>query len=445
MAPNAPQMVMSPQTVQFDCSNCGQQVRTQIFGVIDTRQNPELKQALMSGRINVAVCSACGATTLIAAPLLYHDPDKQVCFVHMPQELNYGTEEQEQFIGEATNAIITTLPPEASRGYLLTPRRFMTIQSLVDAILEADGIPREVVEQQRTIIDLISTLAEALDKDDATFQRVVEQHKSNITPEFFAALSTFIEASMQENQPESAQVLSALRSRLIELTGFGDSMTGHEPVDIEELIDRMQAASDEELQEIIADVRHVIDYTFFQTWTQRIETLEQAGQTEQAQQLTNSRARVLEVVERLDKEAQAMFESGSSLLQDALDAPDPKAVLQQRGDQIGEAFLMVLSATMESAHRNNQTDLIERLSAIEKLAVEVIQERLTPEERLINELMMTETAQQRGQIMRQNAALVTTEFVKKLNELASEHEKRGLKDNAAGLRQVAREAGAFLY
>jgi hypothetical protein len=445
MAPMSPQMAMAPQTVQLECPNCGQVVRTQISGVVDTRQNPEMKQALMSGRFNVAVCSACGAATLIAAPLLYHDPDKQVCFVHMPQELKYSTEEQEQFIGEATNAIITTLPPDAPRGYLLTPRRFMTIQSLVDAILEADGIPREVVEQQRNIIDLISTLAEALDKDDATFQRVVEQHKSNITPEFFAALSTFIDASLQENQPESAQLLSTLRSRLIELTGFGESMSGQGPVDIEELIDQMLAASDEELQDIIADVRHVIDYTFFQTWTQRIETLEQAGQAEQAQQLTDGRKRVLELVERLDKEAQAMFEAGSNLLQAALDAPDPKAVLQERGDQIGEAFLMVLSATMESAHRNNQADLLERLSTIEKLAVEVIQERLSPEERLINELMMAETAQQRSQIMRQHATLVTTEFVKNLNALADEHEKRGLKENAAGLRQVAREAGALLF
>src|SRR5690606_16170147 len=111
-----------------------------------------------------------------------------LCLVYFPQELNSRPEEQERFVGEATSFIMRSLPQEAPKGYLLAPKRFLTLPSLLDAILEADGVSRETLERQRGYVELISELAGAL-QDDEQFDALVAQHQDQLTPEFFATLA----------------------------------------------------------------------------------------------------------------------------------------------------------------------------------------------------------------------------------------------------------------
>lgn len=433
-----------PQPVQLTCPVCGTNFRTNIYTLVDVSQQPELKQALLAGQLNVAVCPKCGAGTMIAAPLVYHDAAKQLFLIYFPQELNARPEDQERFIGEATNALIRLLPPNAPRGYLLNPRRFMSLGSLVDTILEADGIPREALEQQRRRIDLISQLASSL-TDEAQFTRLVTQSQEELNQEFFATLNAFIDASNQEGRADSAQILTQLRDTLLEMTGFSDALGADDEGEVQAAIERLATVPDEELEQTIAELRHAIDYSFFQAWTDRIEALEQAGEQDEANRLTARRQQILEMVERMDKEAQALLEAGANVLRQVLTAPDPAAVLRASVDKLDEAFMFVLATNMAAAQRAGQSEAVARLQEIERLATEIIQESLSPEDRFINELMMAETPQQSTKLLRQRAAQVTPAFVKRLNELADEQEQRGTKEVADRLRQLARESGAMLF
>src|ERR671923_2760555 len=143
------------QVVQLTCPNCRTPFQAKLFTLVDVGRQPALKNYLLSGQLNFAVCPNCGTPSMLGAPLIYHDPAKQLFLVHFPQQLNARPEEQERFIGEATSFIMRDLPPNAPRGYLLAPRRFLTLNSLVDAILEADGISRETIEAQRKRMELI--------------------------------------------------------------------------------------------------------------------------------------------------------------------------------------------------------------------------------------------------------------------------------------------------
>jgi hypothetical protein len=415
--------------------------------IVDVTQQPELKQKLLGGQLNLAVCPHCGAGTMLGTQLVYHDAAKQLCLVYIPQELNLSAEQQEQIIGESTGILMQNLPPDVSRAHLLTPRRFMSLASLVDAILEADGIPREVLEQQRRRADLISQLAMAL-QDENQFAQLVEQNRADLTPDFFAALDAFLQASVREQRDDSAQVLSILREKLAAMTGYtgdGQQQAGESDDNLEMLLDSLAAVSDEELEALVVEARPSIDYGFFQAWTGRIEALQQEGKTEEAERLTSRRARILEIIERMDKDAQAMFEASANVLRAVLHADDPRAALQEQGEQVNEAFLMVLSANIESAQRAGQSELAARMEEIAQLAFDVIQERLPADERLINLMMMAETPQESTSLLRANASQVTPEFVKKLNELADEHEQKGVKPHAEKLRRLAREAGAMLF
>lgn len=249
------------QLVQLKCPSCGRAYQTQVYTILDAHDQPEAKQALMMGQLNLAVCPHCGAAVMLAAPLLYHDAQKQLCLVYFPQEATISQQDQETFIGDATQAIGQTLPHDAPRGYLLTPRRFMTLVSLIDAILEADGVPREVVEQQRRRVELISLLAGAME-DEQQLVHLVEQYRDELNEAFFATLSAFIEASSREQRDDSLQVLESIRSRLLELTGFEQDPDGTISVTIGEVMNRMEQASDEELEELVAESRHLIDYGF---------------------------------------------------------------------------------------------------------------------------------------------------------------------------------------
>lgn len=434
-----------PQVAQIACPNCGNPFQTPLYTVVDVTQQPELKQALLTGRLNVAVCPKCGMATMLGVPLVYHDAAKQLCLVYIPSELKLTAEQQEQVIGDTTRAIMQSLPAEASRAHLLTPRRFMSLASLIDSILEADGVSREVLEQQRKRVEVISQLAQAL-PDEQQFARLVEQHREALTPEFFATLDAFIAASEQEGQDESGQMLRLLRQQVAEITGFsGDPLDEGIDLDMQQVIERLQMASDEELEEVLAEVRPAIDYSFFQTWTAGIEALEREGQHEAAQRLTQRRKLILDTVERMDKEAQAAFDAAMETLREVLTASDTRAALEERAASINEAFMLVVSANIAQAQRLGQHELEMRLEEISKLAFDVIQAQLPPEERFINELMLAETAEQSRNLLRTHAAQVTPAFVKRLNELADEQEKRGVKVNADHLRRLAREASAMLF
>ncbi len=432
-----------PQPVQVNCPNCNSPIRTGIYTVVDVTQQPELKQALLGGQLNVALCQNCGMGSMLGAPMVYHDAEKQLCLVYFPQELNASPEEQERFIGETTSAIIRSLPPETPRGHLLNPRRFLSLPSLIDVVLEADGISREMLESQRRRVELISELASALD-DEQRFAALAEQYKDELDDDFFATLQAFLAASAQEGRNDSVQILQTLLDQLLAVTGY--RFPGEEDIpELDEVLDRLVNVDDEELEQNVAELRPEIDYAFFEAWTAKIEEAEQQGNAAEAQRLTDRRTRILATIEEMDREAQAMFEAGNTVLRAVIDAEDLRAALEAQGDAVDEAFMLVLDANLAAADRAGQAEAVQRLLQIRETAIAVIQDRMTPEERLINELLMAETARESTQLLRQNVAKITPELVKKLNEVAEMQEKRGAAEQAERLRQLAREAGAMLF
>lgn len=442
------------QVVQVTCPNCRAAVRAQVFTFVDVGQYPELKSALVAGQLNVAVCRNCGTPAMISAPIIYHDPAKQLFLVFVPQQGNLRPDDIERLIGEATNLSMRSLPPDAPRAHLLAPRRFLTLNSLVDTILEADGVTREMVEAQQLRVELISRLAEAFEQGEQIFSEVVEQLRPALDYEFYTMLTQFIEASTQSGNAETAQLLITIRDRALAVTGGIPEASGDraafddepfEDIDLSEAVNRLIEAPNEHIEALIGELRPVIDDEFFQEWTQRIDTAEQVGDLSLADHLTKRRALLHETVERMDRQAQEMFERGAQILDAVLQAPDLDAALREQGAKVDESFLLVLEAHIGAAQRAGRTEVVERLMEIERLATKLLQEQLSPEDRFINELLSAETPQAATKLLRQNPVIITPTFVKRLNELADESEQAERRPLGERLRQLAREAGAMLF
>ena len=143
-----------PRT-QVNCPNCRQPVVAEIDQLFDLNKDPTAKQRLLSGAVNIVDCQVCGYRGGLATPIVYHDPDKQLLLTFVPPELNMPRDDQERAIGALINQVMSELPQEKRLGYLLSPKTTLTMQGLLESILEADGITREMLDEQQKRISLI--------------------------------------------------------------------------------------------------------------------------------------------------------------------------------------------------------------------------------------------------------------------------------------------------
>jgi hypothetical protein len=434
---------LPPQPVQITCPNCGTTFQTPVFQLIDVDQQPELKQALLSGQINVAVCPNCRTSGLLATPLLYHDSSKQIFWSLFPQELNAKPDEQEKFVGALQQFIMQGLPADVPKGYLLNPRRFISLTTMLDALLETEGIPKGALEAQRRRTALLAQLLQT--EDPGAFEQLVAEHKAEIDYEFLITLAAYIEAAEMDQDGESVQRFTELRDRLVDLTGIDDVEDAGDVSDIDAAITALLDADEVKLRETIAEHRPALDYDFYAALTERADAARAEGNAEEAERIEARRNLILETAEQMDREAQELFERAATTLREVLVADDLKAALTERRADVNEAFMLVVATNREAAERQGQAEIAERFAQIEELAVQVIQEAMSPEERFISELLGADTPQAATKLLRQNAAKITPALVKRINELVDEMESNNRAEVGERLRQLGRESASMLF
>ena len=147
-------------TMTIQCPNCGTPNQAAVENLIDVSRNPVLKNALLSGRLNTIRCSNCGTPSTVAAPLLYHDPGKQLLISFMPIELNLPKDQQDRIVGDLLKELTASIPKESFKGYMFQPKQALTMQGLIEQILAADGVTQAMMDAQRNTVKLIEDIRE---------------------------------------------------------------------------------------------------------------------------------------------------------------------------------------------------------------------------------------------------------------------------------------------
>ena len=112
------------------------------------------------------------------------------------------------------------------------------MQTMVERILAADGITKEMIQAQQERMNLLQRLINASDesiaemtsKDDALFDS-----------DFFNLLNRLIEASSVNGDQESAKRLGELQKKLLAQTTFGKQIQ-EQSKDVEAAIQALQSA-----------------------------------------------------------------------------------------------------------------------------------------------------------------------------------------------------------
>lgn len=432
------------QVAPIKCPVCGAHFSAPIESVIDVGRNPRLKGQFLRGNMNIAQCPQCGTQAPMTAPLLYHDPAHELALVLMPAELNLHHNDQQKIIGDFTNTLLNSLPPEERKAYILTPRTFLTMQSLINTVLEAEGITPEMLERQRAKAGLITDFLQA--ENEEALRRLVREHDTELDYEFFQILTASAQAAQADGQAEMAQALLGLRALLAELSSKGQAAVAEvdaslglgQTITREELLNQLQATqSNEEFETLVAAGRPLLDYAFFQNLTAQIEA---ASDAETASQLKALRSKILDTTARQDEQARAKMQQASNLLKTILQAEDPQVAARQHLDEIDDAFFAVLTANMRYAETEKRNDLVQALQGLANVVLGLLEERLPPNVRLMNQLLNTAYPEGTGQLLERQREVLTPDFIASLDQLITDLEQAGNLEVANHVRQVKSQA-----
>jgi hypothetical protein len=388
-----------PRT-QIACPNCRQPAVAEIEQLFDVSADPQAKQRLLSGQTNIVQCQSCGYVGRLPTPIVYHDPEKELLLTFAPPEMGLKLQDQERILGPLIKKAVDALPMEKRKAYLFRPQSILTFQGLMERILEADGITKEMIQAQQKKMQLLQRLANVTADD--VLAEIVKQDGSLMDAEFFGLLNRVIEASMMGGDRNAAQALLALQQKLLPLTEYGRQVQAQsqevqaamkslqdlgQELTREKLLDLVIAApTDIRVEALASMARAGMDYVFFQLLSEKIDK----ASGDQKQKLSALRERLLAVTREVDLQMEARAAQSKQLLEAILAEADIEGAMMQalQAQAIDDFFMQAFAAAQEAARKAANFDQLAKLGKIQKVLEEA--SAPPPELALIQELLETE-------------------------------------------------------
>jgi hypothetical protein len=363
-----------PKT-QIACPQCHQPNIVEVQQIFDMSQDPLAKQKLLNGAVNVIHCPTCGYSGMLGTPIVYHDPEKELFLTFFPPESGVPLNEQERQLGPMINRVIDTLPAEKRKAYVLQPKSMLTYQTLIETILEADGITKEMLEEQQKKIRLIQRLVTAPENE---LEAIIDQEKDMFDVSFFAMYSRLMQSAINQNDEASTKQLEKVQNLLFQKTEVGkqlykSSLETQQAIKAlqdagkdggltrEKLLDVvLNAKSDTAVSTIVSLARNGMDYTFFQLLSQKIEDAKE----EEKERLTTLRDNLLSLTAELDKRMQAEVKATRDLLEKIIQADNIEAETEKNLENISELFLQIVEDEIDKARKQGDLDRIQKLERV---------------------------------------------------------------------------------
>jgi hypothetical protein len=432
---------------QVSCPNCRQPVVAEINQLFDVNADPSAKSRLLSGSYNLVQCQYCGYQGNLASPIVYHDPDKELLLTFVPAELGLPRNEQERLIGSMINQVISKLPQEKRKGYLLNPQSTLTMQGLIERVLEADGITREMIQAQQQRMNLLQRLASI--SDESVRAEVVQQEEALVDAEFFALINRLIEVSLMGGDRESAQQLTELQKSLLPLTSYGRELQAQSQ-EVEAAIKDLQAAGQgltrEKLLELIIEApnetrlnalvslaRGGMDYEFFQLLSERIDR----ARPDARKRLVDLRTTLLEMTQEIDRQLEAHRQQVRQLIEQIIISGDVSGSMSQALNVVDEVFIQELQAMIEEARKGGDLD---RSSKLQQMVAVLQQASAPPELGLVEEYLDAPDEQARQVFLEANDEAITPEFMELLANISTQVQSGEDQEFAGHVAAASRQA-----
>lgn len=432
---------------RITCPNCRNVFQTPIEQILDVGQDPTAKMRTINGLVNLVHCPHCGMDGQLNLPFFYHDPKHELALVYMPMEAGRDEMERQRFIGSLTSAVINGLPVEERKGYLLQPQVMITMEGLVNKVLEAEGITKEMIEAQRAKAALLQRLIES--PSEEVMEAIIRENDASIDDEFFRILVMNLEIAREAGQNADVQRLLAVRSRLLEASSEGRRIKvqgemlealRNNPTR-EKLLELLVEAQDRRVREALIILGlPLVDYRFFQSLTARIE---EAADQEEKERLASLRAEILEVRSKVEEATRALYAERSALLRALLQSENPEALARRRFSEIDQAFINLLTASLEEARSEGDLNTVRALQEVWNMILKLTEETLPPEIRLFNLVMNAENEDEVEKLLQENRDLLSAPLLQFMERAAAEMEEADDEEVARRAKFVLEKARAI--
>lgn len=410
-----------------NCPNCRQRIVVDVNQLFDVDQDPTAKQKLLSGAFNFIQCPHCGFNGNLATPIVYHDHEKELLLTYVPAEINLPRDEQERALGNIINQVVNSLSQEQRKGYLLQPQSFLTMQSMIERILEADGITPEMIEAQQERLNLLQRL---LGVSDESLPEVVAQEEDLLDAEFFLILNRLLETSLLNNDQESAQRLGDLQQKLMPITAFGQQVQ-EQTKEVEAAIESLREIGDELTREKLLDLvinapneirlnalvslaRTGMDYEFFTLLSDRIDRARGDGR----KRLIDLREKLLELTHAIDQQIEARASQARELLNHLLQAENLEEAMVQTLPAIDEIFIHELENALEAARKEGDLDKSAKLNKMREILEKASE--APPSMELIQMLVDAPNDEERKKLLEANQEDITPDFLDTLSNIVAQ-------------------------
>jgi hypothetical protein len=419
-----------------------------VHQIVDVSEQPELKQLLLAGRLNSFTCPHCRNAGALATPFFYHDPDKELALLFIPMNLNVKEADQQKMIGRLTQQVLSNLPPEKRKGYLLQPQQFFNLKTMIETILQADGITPEMLAKEEARLTFLQELVDTT--DDAKLDDLIKLHDADFDLTMFQLLSSALAAAATDRQREEFERIQHLRDRALELTTLGQTIKKQQVVidaftanpTRENLLEQLIAAEDMEVREALLTMgRPMLDYPFFQALTAKIDAAKKDGKAEEETRLTLLRKEILATRDKIDAQFDAVKQSKEDLILELLGTPDAdlEKTIKAHLNELDDFFFDMLAHSLQDAQQKNP-QAFAQLQRIGEAAMRVIQSTQPPEVRFVNTLLQIEYPNQTKELLERNKQVLGPEFIAWMEGLAGELRETGRAESADRLALVIDQA-----
>lgn len=432
---------------QITCPNCGTPYQAEVHQIVDARRTPRLKQQLINGQLNLAICPQCGAGGQLTTLLAFHDPDHDLFMIHIPQEMQMDQVRREEAIGRITRQLTDSLPQEERRFYLFQPQIILTMKSFMEKVLETEGITPAMIERQQKQVELLQTLAKA-DKDVQDF--LIKDRGSEIDETFFAMLQQFIDTAAQVDDNKQLIPLINLRARLMVDTAVGQKLE-RQQVALHKLNQDAKAAGglspdlfidhllanqkDEEIVDALIQIganSGLLRYEFFSILSQKIEQAEAEGSAELAQNLTQLRGKLLAVYEEMQSASEMAVHEAMRTLDQILASPSLQQALMENlmNGTIDDAFMVALMSRLNAAEQNGSDQDAQKLGEVYQFIQEIMdqQQQYPPEVMFLNGLVQAESEAEQQALLDENEDLLSPQLLEMIDQVIAQADEAGQGD-----------------
>lgn len=437
---------MAQSVTRIACPNCQNPIQAQVQQLIDVREDPSAKARLLSGALNHVRCPHCGYSGQLATPLVYHDPDKDLLLTYVPAEVSLERNDQEKVVGSLINRVMDSLPAEERKAYLLQPKSVLTLQGMVEQILEADGVSKEELDAQREKMRLFDQLMRS---SEGTLDEFVQQHDDKLDEQFFQLASMAIQSLGDPSaQTAAAQRLEAalersslgkqvqaqqeeLRAAAQELQDLGEEISREKVLQL-----LMDAPGEQRVAALVNLARPVFDYGFFQLLSEKIDE----AQGDQANKLTALREQVLELTQQIDEAQQARAAQAAALLRAIMDAEDMDDAIRSALPLVDDLFIGTLQANIAAARERGDEESLQKLGQVESRLSAVVRESLPPSMALAQDILEMQDEERARSRIQESGELVDEDFLSTLMSAIGRLESGGQQAHADRIRRLHRYA-----